>query len=146
MPGRGTPGRSGGDRRSKAIIKRGDGPPVSPRVLSPRAQALYQWLSDRLQADDPQSGFNRIDGTVIATLAEVLESQEHVASALADNPTDNGLIRLRGSLADRVRAYSALLGMAPMDRARLPTSAVDDDEDDPVMMMLKRMSRRPATE
>lgn len=121
-------------------MRLGDGPPVSPRALSPRSQALYAWLIDKLKADDPQSGFNRIDGTVIASLAEVMESQEAVASALADDPTNNGLIRLRGALADRVRAYSALLGMAPLDRSRLPAAPVEDDNDNPVADLMRRMA------
>jgi len=137
----GTVGRSGG-RNRKASVTAGDGPPQPPRALTPRAAALFGWLCERLTANDPRSGFNRVDGTVLASFAETLEDQERIASLLADDPANLGLLRARGAAADRVRGFSALLGCTPFDRGRMPEPTAEESPvDDPFTGLMKRMSQ-----
>ena len=137
----GMAGRSGG-RNRKASSASGDGPPDLPRALTPRAAVLFQWLCERLGANDPRSGFNRVDGTVLASFAECLEDCERLASALADDPTNLGLLRCRGQAADRVKAFSGLLGCTPFDRARMPEPTADNDEpQDAYSDLMRRMSQ-----
>ena len=140
MPGFGTPGRSGGRNKKALQVQVGDGVPVSPRALSPRAAALFNWVIDKLRADDPKSGFCRIDGALIASFAEVLEDQERIASMLADDPANLGLLRARGQCADRIKGFSALLGCCPFDRSRQPGQAIENEADDAVADLLHRMS------
>ena len=137
----GTAGRSGG-RNRKASATAGDGPPIPPRVLTPRAAALFGWLCERLTANDPRSGFNRVDGVILASFAEVLEDQERIASLLADDPGNLGLLRARGAAADRVKGFSALLGCCPFDRARQPEPPAEEAAvDDPFANLMHRMSQ-----
>lgn len=136
----GTSGRSGGRNRKPSPNSVGDGPPVSPRALSPRAQGLFSWLVDKLKADDPTTGWARIDGVTLATLAEVLESQEKIASLIADDPADLALLRLRNQFAAQVVRLSALVGMTPIDRCRQPAVDVEPMQDDPILASIfKRM-------
>ena len=123
----GSLGRSGGRNRKATCNATSDGMPISPRALAPRAQALFGWVVDKLSADDPKSGFARVDGAVIATLAEILQSQEQVSSMLADNPADLQLHRLRNNLASQIVRLSAVLGLSPFDRSRQPTVEIADD-------------------
>ena len=135
----GSLGRSGGRNRKATCNATSDGMPLSPRALSPRAQALFGWIVDKLSADDPQSGFARVDGAVIATLAEILQSQEQVSSMLADTPADLQLHRLRNNLASQIVRLSAVLGLSPFDRSRQPTIVLSE-ANDPFEDILRRMA------
>ena len=135
----GTKGRSGG-RNKKTTIQSGDGVPVSPRALSPRATALFSWLLDKLNADDPGSPWSRIDGTVIASLAELMESQERVASLLADSPGDLGLLRIRIQMAGQISRMSAIVGLTPIDRKRQPQAMPPEDKENKFEAIMRRMA------
>ena len=135
----GSRGRSGG-KNKKIALGAGDGVPVSPRALSPRAAALFSWLLDKLKADDPGSQWSRIDGVTIAALAELLESQEHVASQLADTPGDLGLLRIRVQIAGQVSRMSAIVGLTPIDRKRQPQAVPADDKEDAFAKIMRRMA------
>jgi phage terminase small subunit len=137
----GAPGRSGGrnaKRSSKAVS---DGMPQSPRSLAPRAQALFGWICDKLGCDDPQNGFQRVDGAMIASLAEIMQSQEQVASLLADDPGNLGAHRLRNNLASQICRMSGILGLSPFDRSRQPEIEQEPDGADPFQDILARMSK-----
>ena len=135
----GTPGRSGGKNRK---VKSGgsDGKPTTPRPLSPTAMKHFKWLITRLGAGQKSSNWRRIDGALLATLAEVLESQESVASMLTDLPSSLELIRLRSNLAGQMQRLSALVGLSPIDRARLPAEVPVDGKDDPFEKIMRRMA------
>jgi hypothetical protein len=135
----GTPGRSGGKNRK---VKSGssDGKPTTPRPLSPTAMKHFKWLLTRLGAGQKSSNWRRIDGALLATLAEVLESQESVASMLTDLPSSLELIRLRSNLAGQMQRLSAVVGLSPIDRARLPAELPDDGKDDPFEKIMRRMA------
>jgi len=139
MPG--TSGRSGGRNAKRALDAVSDGTPLSPRVLSPRSQALFSWLLDKLRADDPNSGWHRVDGALLASLSEILESQERIASMLADCPGDLALHRLRNQLAQQVVRMSALIGLSPFDRARQPTMQADQGAVNPLDSIMERMAK-----
>jgi hypothetical protein len=109
-------------------------------VLSPRAEALYGWLLDKLSADDPKAGWRRCDGVLLASLAECLEDAERLASLIADDGGNPTLIRLRGQLADRVARMSALVGLCPRDRSRLPAVEQEEPQDDPFDDLMRRMA------
>jgi hypothetical protein len=135
----GSRGRSGGTNK-KIALGAGDGPPVSPRALSPRAAALFSWLLDKLRCDDAGSQWSRIDGTVLAALSELLESSEHVASQLADSPGDLGLLRIRIQIAAQITRMSAVIGMCPIDRKRQPQSVPVDGKEDAFESIMRRMA------
>ena len=135
----GSRGRSGGHNK-KATLQAGDGVPTSPRVLSPRATALFSWLLDKLRCDDPGSQWSRIDGVTIAALSELLESQEHVASQLADTPGDLGLLRIRVQIAGQVSRMSAIVGLTPIDRKRQPQALPASDKEDAFESIMRRMA------
>ena len=136
----GTKGRSGG-RNKKTTIQAGDGEPTSPRVLSPRATVLFGWLCDKLHTDDPGSQWSRIDGTVLASLSELLESSEHIVSQLADDPTNIGLMRVRLQYAAQITRMSAVIGMCPLDRKRQPAAVPVDDQEDAFARIMARMAK-----
>ena len=136
----GTAGRSGG-RNKNTLIPQGDGVPTSPRALSPRATALFAWLVDKLKADDPTSTWSRVDGVLIASLSELMETQERVASQLADSPDDLGLMRVRVQVAAQIARMSATIGLTPIDRARLPQAIPADDKTDAFESIMHRMAQ-----
>jgi len=123
----GTSGRSGGHNRKLKTVAPGDGVPTSPRVLAPRAAALFDWLVDKLGADGPDSAWARVDGVTLAALAELLEQQEKIGSMLADDGSNMGLMRLRLQYAAQVARMSAIIGLSPIDRERLPKPHTADD-------------------
>lgn len=137
----GTAGRSGGRNAKFASNVPFDGIPQTPRVLSPRAQALFAWLCERLDVEDPAKGWRRADGILLASIAELMESQEKVASALADDPTSLGLHRLRNNLTQQVSRLSSLIGLCPFDRSRMPTAAPEDDNVQVFQDIMERMAR-----
>lgn len=125
----GVPMRSGGHNlRVAAAIIPGDGPPESPRELSPAAAGYFAWLVERLRVDEAGSKWHRVDGCLLASMAELLESEERLGSMLRADPTSERLLRLRMQHADRVAKLSALLGLCPRDRERLPRPVVDDGD------------------
>ena len=135
----GTKGRSGG-RNKKTTIQAGDGEPVSPRALSPRASVLFGWLCDKLKADDPGSPWSRVDGVLLASLSELLETQEKIASQLADSPNDLGLMRVRIQVAAQISRMSSVIGLSPVDRARLPKALPAEDTEDAFESIMRRMA------
>lgn len=137
MPG--TPSRSGGSNRQGHACPPGDGAPEPPRQLSPRASAIYSWLLTRLHTCDDGAGWRRVDGALVAAVAELLESQERIASVIADDPTDLSAHRLRVQLAGQIRGYSSLLGLCPRDREKAPRVPAAP-EDGPFNELLARMS------
>ena len=138
----GTAGRSGGkNRKGKTPAPVGDGVPCSPRELSARADQLFQWLTDKLGANSPDSGWKRVDGALLASLAETMESLEYVADALAVNQCDAEFIRLRNTLTSQVVRLSGLTGLCPSDRARHPKPTPEPDVDDPFAKIMERMRR-----
>ena len=137
----GTSGRSGGRNRKTTPNVVSDGTPQSPRVLSPRAETLFKWLSERLTVNDPSKGWRRADGVLLASLAEILESQEAVASQIADDPANVGLHRLRNNLTQQITRLSSLVGLCPFDRSRQPQFQEQTDDTEFVKDIFERMSR-----
>jgi hypothetical protein len=135
----GTPGRSGG-RNKKVATGGSDGKPVSPRPLSESATTYFKWLLTRLGTGKKESAWCKIDGTLLATLAELLESQERVSTMLAQMPESLELHRLRNALAGQVQRMSAVIGLSPIDRARLPAELPVDGKEDPFAAIMRRMS------
>jgi hypothetical protein len=136
----GSAGRSGGHNAKCSDVSPSDGLPVSPRQLSLRAAALFGWLLERLSADNGKSGWRRVDGALLASVAETLEDAERIASLLADDPGNLGLLRARGQVADRITRMSALVGLCPRDRSRLPEVETEAEDDDAYADLLRRMS------
>ncbi len=137
MPG--TVGRSGGFNANPGPFRPGDGQPEPPRKLTAEADACFTWLLQRLGTDSRPSPWHRVDGTVVATFAELLESQEHLATALAQNPADEKLLRLRLQYAQQIGRFSSLLGMTPRDRDRCPQVPAESDQNDAVAGLMKRL-------
>ena len=135
----GTPGRSGG-RNKKVASSGSDGKPVSPRPLSETATKYFKWLLTRLGTGKKESAWCKIDGTLLATLAELMESQERVSTLLATMPESLELHRLRNALAGQVQRMSAVVGLSPIDRARLPAELPVDAAEDPFQSIMRRMS------
>jgi hypothetical protein len=102
---------------------------------------LFAWLLDKLNTDDPGGGWARVDGTLIASLSETLESLEHVAAALEKNPADGEFIRLRNTLNSQVVRLSGLVGLCPADRARQPKTTPEPEPDDAFAEIMRRMGR-----
>ena len=130
----GTKLRSGG-RNKRLNPLAGDGWPELPRPASVRAAFFVEWLLDRL----PSDRWSRIDGAMLLSVAELLELQEIVAAGLAADPTDPRFMRLRMQCYDKLKSSSAVFGLAPVDRARLPSVAAEDDGDDVFNELLARM-------
>ena len=138
----GVSGRSGGkNRKFKVPANQGDGCPVSPRQLSPRADELFQWLTDKLGADNADSGWKRVDGAFIASMAELVESQESVSALLVDDPQNLEAIRLRNVLASQIVRMSGIAGLTPFDRSRHPKPTSEPAVDDPFQKIMDRMRR-----
>jgi hypothetical protein len=137
----GTPLRSGGHNHKTAQVVPGDGRPEPPRKLTDKAQQQFDWLSERLGVDEAGAAWCRVDGALLATAAELMESQETVELLLQADPSDLKLHRLKGQLSDRVVRLSSLLGWCPRDRSRLPDPVPTDNPDDPFNDLLDRMSR-----
>ena len=136
----GVAGRSGGWNRAGADAA-GDGRPEVPRRLSPRAAELFAWIVDRLIPADGSSPWGRIDGLLIATLAETIEAEEMLAARLKVDPENLSLFRLRGQYADRLSRLSALVPLCPRDRERLPTAGPAVAADDAFASIMRRMSK-----
>jgi len=134
--------RSGGQNRRTVEVAVGDGKPESPRELSPRAKYFFEWLVDRLGAGEVGSGWSRADGSLLASTAELLESEEILGELIRKSPDDLRLHRMRGQFADRIVRVSNLIGLCPRDRAKLPEAIDGADEADPVEFMLRRMAGR----
>jgi hypothetical protein len=135
----GTRGRSGG-RNKKVATGGSDGKPVSPRPLSETATKYFKWLLTRLGTGKKESAWCKIDGTLLATLAELMESQEQVSALLATMPESLELHRLRNALANQLQKMSSLVGLSPVDRARLPAELPDDGKEDAFQAIMRRMS------
>lgn len=101
--------------------------PETPRKLSAAAAGYYGWLWNKLEqaaAEDWQP----VDGTLLAAAAELLEAQELLRDALAEDSTNATLLRLRLQYAAQVASYSKLLGLCPKHRERktgLTAEAID---------------------
>lgn len=121
----GKPSRSGRPKAGKKAPK-GDGNPQSPRILSKRAKKYFAWLVERLGAASDGSPWQRIDGATLASLAELLESEELLATALAGDPFNERLLRLRLQHSDRIYKFSGIVGLTPRDRERLPQAGEAD--------------------
>ena len=132
--------RSGGRNRIGGEIGSGDGSPESPRDLSPRAKFFFEWLIERLGAGEDGSEWDRVDGSLLASVAELLESEEQIAKLLREAPGDLGLHRLRGQFSDRIVRASGLLGLCPKDRERLPKSREGTAEDPGFDSLMRRMA------
>lgn len=144
MPG--TTGRSGGLNRKPGECLPGDGRPEPPRRLSAQAQANFDWLLERMPTED-NAGLRRIDGTVLAAAAELLESQETLAELLAADPTNEKYLRLRLQYSQQVGRFSAILGWTAKDRQTQPQAGAGEagQATDPVAYMLARMSKHRVT-
>ena len=68
-----------------------------------------------------------------------MESQQQVSTLLAQMPESLELHRLRNALAGQVQRMSAVVGLSPFDRARLPAE-VPVDKDDPFEKIMRRMA------
>ncbi len=121
--------RSGRPASVKPTPQKRDGKPQSPRELSISARRHFDWLIERLAAGDDSSPWRRIDGACLASLAELLESEERLAELLHDDPANERYMRLRLQHSDRVFRFSAIVGLTPRDRERLPQNS-DTELDD----------------
>ena len=74
-----------------------------------------------------------------SSVAVAMTSQERVASMLGQMPESLELHRLRNALAGQIQRMSAVIGLSPFDRARLPAE-VPADKDDPFQAIMRRMS------
>lgn len=135
----GIEGRSGGRNRKGGSIGSGEGSPESPRELSPRAKFFFDWLIERLGASEDGSEWDRVDGSLLASIAELLESEETIAKLLRDDPSDLKLHRLRGQFSDRIVRASGLIGLCPKDRERLPKANEADGQDHAFASLMERM-------
>jgi len=135
----GAKGRSGG-RNKKVATGGSDGKPVSPRPLSSTAERYFKWLLTRLGTGKKESAWCKIDGTLLATLAELMESQERVSTMLEQLPESLELHRLRSNLAGQMQRLSAVIGLSPVDRARLPAELPVDGKEDAFQAIMRRMS------
>ncbi len=135
----GTPNRSGGRNRKPAGSSKTDGKPEAPRELSRRAAEIFDWLLIRLGTSDKGSTWRKIDGVLLASLSESIEAEERLGTMLSDAPEDIGIFRLRGQYADRVARMSALVGLCPRDRERLPKDTDNRPDDDPFQKIMDRM-------
>lgn len=133
--------RSGGHNRKPSGSGKSDGKPESPREMSPRAAEIFEWLLVRLGTGDKGSQWRKIDGVLLGSLAEAIESEERLGTMLSDAPEDIGIFRLRGQYADRIGRLSALVGLCPRDRERLPKEIDAKDKDDPFQRIMERMGR-----
>jgi len=134
MPG--TAARSGGHNKRPGECLPSDGKPEPPRKLSEAAQANFDWLLARMQTED--SGAMRIDGCVLATAAELLESQQTLADLLRDDPTNDKYLRLRLQYSQQIGRFSSFLGWTPKDRQTCPTPTQQPEYDDPLESILRR--------
>ena len=137
----GTPNRSGGRNKKPTKTGNSDGKPESPREMSPRAAEIFEWLLIRLGTSEKGSPWRKIDGVLLGSLAEAIESEERLGTMLSDAPEDIGIFRLRGQYADRIGRLSALVGLCPRDRERLPKDIESKDKDDPFQKIMERMGR-----
>ena len=137
----GTPNRSGGSNRKSRGSSKTDGKPESPRGLSRRAAEIFDWLLLRLGAGGKASTWRKIDGVLLSSLAEAVESEERLSMMLESAPEDISIFRLRGQYGDRVARMSALVGLCPRDRDRLPKDGEPKDDDDPFRRIMERMGR-----
>jgi hypothetical protein len=135
----GSKGRSGG-RNRKVATGKSDGKPASPRPLSATAATYFKWLLTRLGAGKKESNWCKIDGALLATLSELMESQERVSTMLEQMPESLELHRLRNALAGQMQRLSAVVGLSPFDRARLPAELPVDGKDDPFEKIMRRMA------
>ena len=131
--------RSGGHNRKTEAVAPGSGRPESPRELSPRAKHFFEWLIDRLGAEQDGSVWSRADGSLLASIAETPESEEILAGLIKQSPDDLRLHRMRGQMADRIVRVSNLIGLCPRDRSKLPAERIDEDES-PFSDIMRRMS------
>ncbi len=132
--------RSGGHNRRTEAVAPGNGKPESPRELSPRAKHFFGWLIDRLGAGEDGSGWSRADGSLLASIAETLESEEILGELIKQSPDDLRLHRMRGQMADRIVRVSNLIGLCPRDRSKLPAERIDEDES-PFSDIMRRMAK-----
>lgn len=118
--------------RSKAVqtSTKSDGRPEPPWPLSENAKRHYDWLCERLSVDANGTQWRRIDGATLAAASELFESQAALADALAKDPSNDKLLRHRIAFTDRVYKYSAILGLCPKDRSRIPQSNSELDDAD----------------
>jgi len=119
----------------------GDGRPEVPRELSPRAGELFDWIVSRLIPGDGPSPWGRIDGALVASLAEAIEIDERLATMLRTDPENLSLMRLKGQYTDRLSRLSALVPLCPRDRERLPAAEPAAMPDDPFASIMERMAR-----
>jgi hypothetical protein len=97
--------------------------PETPRPLSEAAAAYYGWLIQRLTQTSNE--WQPVDGTLLATLAELLELQEQLAEALQQQPLNPTYTRLRLQLSAQIACYSRLLGLCPKHRNQLRQEPAD---------------------
>ena len=134
----GTPNRSGGSNKKSRGTSKSDGKPESPRELSRRASEIFDWLVYRLGAADKGSPWRKIDGVLLSSLSEAIESEERLGMMLENAPENIGIFRLRGQYCDRIGRLSALVGLSPRDRDKLPKDA-EPVTDDPFKKIMDRM-------
>ena len=137
----GTQNRSGGSNKKSRGSSKTDGKPEVPRELSGRASEIFDWLLIRLGTSDKGSPWRKIDGVLLASLSESVEAEERLGTMLSDAPEDIGIFRLRGQYADRIGRLSALIGLCPRDRERLPKDTDSRPDDDPFAKIMERMAR-----
>ena len=89
--------------------------PEPPRKLSEAAAAYFGWLTKRLDRSSAEQWLP-VDGTTLATLAELLESQEQLLDALTAEPLNATYLRLRLQYAAAVATYSRMVGLCPAHR------------------------------
>jgi hypothetical protein len=100
--------------------------PETPRPLSEAATAYYGWLMQRLQTGTIISQWQSVDGTLLATLAELLETQEKLAEHLQTEPLQPTYLKLRLQLAAQLASYSRMLGLCPKHREQQPKKPTDE--------------------
>ena len=124
------PGKAGRSGRPKNVEQKGvSAKPEPPYELSQTANKHFNWLVNNLYANDSRSVWSTVDGVTLVKLAELIEDCERMAAALASDPTNDKLIKTRIQLADRVYKFSAIVGLTPKDRQRLPQPETEKEDE-----------------
>lgn len=118
--------------------------PEAPRKLSEAAAAYFGWLTKRLEQYTAEQWLP-VDGTTLATLAELLESQEQLQDALAAEPLNAAYLRLRLQYAAAVATYSRMVGLAPAHRKHRLTAEDQTERPDRLQSIAEELGLDLAT-
>jgi hypothetical protein len=135
--------------RHAAEVRVPSGWPKTPAHLNPRERALWKGLKRHCRAWVAPSDWLALNG-VVSLADRLLRNQDaQRASATAGHPlvklsvknpvaTENPLISQELKLWRELRGYIAIVGLSPVDRARVQTSSAGDARANPLDRFLNR--------